>query len=166
MKTLSTVVLILSTVTVGLVAGLFTAFAYSVMPGLRGASDRTFVEAMQRINVAILNPFFMSIFMGGLLLTLGAAVLHWKAELRPALPWIIAGFVLYLVMFAITSGVNVPMNDKLAAAGDSAHIKDLAAVRARFEARWVTWNIVRAVSSTGAFAALVWALIVHGRNLG
>ena len=39
---------------------------------------------------------------------------------------------------------------------------DLAAVRERFEARWVHWNIARAVTSTAAVGFLAWALVLHG----
>ncbi|WP_433253386.1 hypothetical protein ACQPYK_09900 [Streptosporangium sp. CA-135522] len=40
MKAFSTIALVLSTLSAGLMAGLFAAFAYSVMPGLRQSSDR------------------------------------------------------------------------------------------------------------------------------
>jgi uncharacterized membrane protein len=53
--TLDDVVLVAATVTMGLIAGLFYAYACSVMLGLRQTDARTFVYAMQRINVAILN---------------------------------------------------------------------------------------------------------------
>ncbi|GAA3473259.1 anthrone oxygenase family protein [Nonomuraea roseola] len=161
---LSTIALILSTLSAGLMAGLFAAFAYAVMPGLKRSSDRTLVEAMQRINVAIINPLFMILFMGGVVVMVAAVILHWRGGGNPALPWVIAGSVLYLVMFAVTSGVNVPLNDQLAKAGDPAGIADLAAVREAFEARWITWNIVRAVAATGSFGCFVWALILHGQS--
>lgn len=164
MKALSTVALILSTISAGLMAGLFAAFSYSVMPGLRQSADRTLVEAMQKINVAIVNPLFMIVFMGGLIFTLGAVALHWQGDLRPALPWAIAGCALYLVMFGVTVGVNVPLNDQLLKAGDPAKIADLAAVREAFEARWVRWNVVRALAATGSFGCFIWALIIHGQS--
>ncbi|MGW7480044.1 anthrone oxygenase family protein [Nonomuraea muscovyensis] len=56
------------------------------------------------------------------------------------------------------------MNDRLAQAGDPAKIADLAAVREWFEARWVTWNIVRALAAAGSFGCLIWALVVHGHS--
>ncbi|WP_433257601.1 DUF1772 domain-containing protein [Streptosporangium sp. CA-135522] len=164
MKALSTIALVLSTLSAGLMAGLFAAFAYSVMPGLRQSSDRTLVEAMQKINVAIINPVFMLVFMGGLVFTLAAVALHWQGDLRPVLPWVIAGCVLYLVMLGVTSAVNVPLNDQLARAGKPVKIADLAAVRESFEARWVTWNIVRALAATGSFGCFIWALVVHGQS--
>lgn len=155
--------LILATLTMGLMAGLFFAWAQGIMPGLHRSDDRTFVEAMQQLNAAILNGWFALAFGGAILLTALAAVLHLRADGRPALPWIIAGLVLYLAVLIITGTVNVPLNDQLEAAGPVAKIPDLAAVRAHFETTWVRWNIVRAVLSTGAFGCLLWALVVHSR---
>ncbi|WP_217197119.1 anthrone oxygenase family protein [Streptomyces buecherae] len=164
LKTLHTVALLAATLTTGLMAGLFAAFGYAVMPGLAGSSDRTFVEAMQKINASILNGWFMFCFLGGIAFTALALALSLRSGAdRAALPWIIAGLVLYLAMLVITSGVNVPLNDQLAKAGDPARIADLAAARRDFEARWVTWNTVRAVANIAAFAVLAWALILHGR---
>ncbi|MFH8368049.1 DUF1772 domain-containing protein [Streptomyces sp. NPDC018031] len=159
--------LVAATVTTGLSAGLFYAFACAVMPGLRKVGDRAFVETMQRINVAIVNGWFMISFMGALLLTGLALALHVPGgEGRRVLPWVIAALVLYLAMFVITVAVNIPLNNELDAAGDPARIADPAAVRERFEAVWVRWNIVRAVLSSAAFACLTWALVLHGRIKG
>ncbi|MEL5957861.1 anthrone oxygenase family protein [Streptomyces sp. CLV115] len=164
MKHLQTGVLIAATLSAGLMAGLFAAFAYAVMPGLAKSSDHTLVEAMQNINKAILNPAFMLPFMGAIPLLGLAVVLAWRGHGRSALPWLIAALVLYLVAFMVTSGVNVPLNDQLARAGDPAHAGQLAAVRADFENKWVMWNTVRALLHTAAFACLVWALFVHGAH--
>ncbi|WP_246278811.1 DUF1772 domain-containing protein [Phytohabitans rumicis] len=67
--------------------------------------------------------------------------------------------MLYLVTVGITVAINVPLNDALKAAGDPDTIGDLARVRKDFnEARWVAWNWVRVVLSTGAFGCLVAAV--------
>jgi uncharacterized membrane protein len=66
--------LVAATVTAGLMAGLFAAFSYAVMPGLGRASDLAFVDGMQRINVAILNGWFGICFGGALLFSVLAAV--------------------------------------------------------------------------------------------
>ncbi|GAA3740552.1 DUF1772 domain-containing protein [Micromonospora maritima] len=155
-----------ATVGAGLMAGLFAAFAYAVMPALRGADDRTFVDAMQRINVTIVNGWFLLAFLGTPMLAALAAVLAWRGASRPALPWIVAGLVLYLATVAVTVAVNVPMNDALAAAGPADRLGDPGAVRERFEATWVTANVVRALASTGGFAAFCWALVLTGRADG
>jgi uncharacterized membrane protein len=155
--------LIAATMTTGLAAGLFYWFAAAVMPGLGRSTDRTFVEAMQRINAAILNGWFAVAFVGALAFTALAAVLHVGADGRPALPWIAVALVLYVAVLAITFVVNVPLNDGLVAAGEPDRIADLAAVRERFEATWVRWNIARAAASTAAFGCLAWALVLFGR---
>ncbi|MFE9702734.1 DUF1772 domain-containing protein [Streptomyces sp. NPDC005930] len=164
MKALQQATLILATLATGLMAGLFAAFAYSVMPGLARSSDRTFVEAMQNINKAILNPVFMLPFMAAIPLLGLAIVLAWRGHGRSALPWLIAALALYLLAFVVTSGLNVPLNDQLAKAGDPDHIKDSAAVRENFESTWVAWNIVRALLHTAAFGLLLWALILFGAH--
>jgi uncharacterized membrane protein len=157
------VVLVAATMTVGLIAGLFYAYACSVMIGLGRASDRTFVEAMQRINTAILNGWFFVCFLGALVLTILAAVLHLSEGRRPVLPWIVAAIVLYGATLVITAAVNVPLNNVLDAAGAPDRIADLAAVREHFETTWVRWNLARAVTSTAAFGCLTWALVLYGR---
>jgi uncharacterized membrane protein len=159
-----TITLIASVIAMGLIAGVFYAFSCSVMLGLRQADDRTFVTAMQRINVAILNPWFMISFLGALVFTILAAVLRISGNGGAILPWIIAAAVLYIVAVAVTGGINVPLNNQLDAAGDPGAIAELAAVRAAFEATWVRWNLVRAVACTAAFGCLTWALVLHGRN--
>ncbi|HEY3895263.1 MAG TPA: anthrone oxygenase family protein [Pseudonocardiaceae bacterium] len=156
--------LVAATLTMGLVAGLFFTFAMSVMPGLGRTGDRTFVEAMQQINVAILNIWLAISLAGAPLLTLLAAALHLTADRRSVLPWIAAALALYLVALVITIGINIPLNDALAAAGSPNQIADLAAVRGGFEQVWVRWNVVRAVAATAAFGCLTWTLVLYGRT--
>jgi uncharacterized membrane protein len=154
--------LVAATVATGLVAGLFFAFAMSVMLGLSRTGDLTFVDAMQQINAAILNPWLAISLGGAPVCILIAAVLHLQADQRAILLWIVAAFALYLVVLGITIGVNVPLNDALAAAGSPERITDLTAVREKFEAAWVRWNIARAVAATAAFACLTLALLRSG----
>ncbi|MEU5129663.1 DUF1772 domain-containing protein [Streptomyces mobaraensis] len=153
-------------VTTGLGAGLFYSYACSVMPGLARADDRTFVDAMQRINVAILNGWFMLSFLGSLALIVLAAVLEWRGGGggRTVLLWIGAAGVLQLAVLVITGAVNVPLNNTLAAAGSPDRIRDFAAVRGAFEATWVRWNLVRALASTASFACVSWALLLAART--
>lgn len=164
MRAARSVTLVVAAVTAGLLAGLFAAFAYAVMPGLHRSSDAAFVEVMQNINVAIVNPLFMTLFMGGLAAALAAIVTNWRSGDPAVRYWAIAGFVCYLAMFVITSGANVPLNDKLAAAGDPARIADPGAVRAQFEGPWVAWNIARAIANVGALGCFALALLRFRRT--
>ena len=165
MKTLQTASLIAAIITTGITAGVLAAFAFAVMPGIRGTDDRVFVDVMNRMNTAILNGWFLTAFMGGLVFSGVALALHWRGDGRPAVPWIIAGLGLYLVMFIITRVINVPLNDKLLAAGKSSTgLSDLVAARNDFEGPWVAWNIIRTVANTAALGVLVYALVVFGRS--
>lgn len=148
--------------TTGLVAGVFYAYAISVMPALARTDDRTVVDVMQKINVVIINPWFMFAFMGAVGFGVLAAALHLGKDQRTILLWLAVALVLNIVAFGVTSALNVPLNDQLAAAGDPGSIADLAAVRDRFEVSWVRWNIVRAVLHTLAFLVLLGALFVAG----
>ncbi|SEQ27807.1 DUF1772 domain-containing protein [Streptomyces radiopugnans] len=163
MRALTTLALLAGTLTAGLMAGLFAGFAYAVMPGLRRGDDRTFVTAMRRINEAILNGWFLGCFMGAPVVIALATALQWAGDGGAALPFTVAGLVLYLVMFAVTAAVNVPLNERLAAAGEPDGEAGLAAVRERFESSWAAWNTVRAVAATAAFGCLAWALVLYGR---
>ena len=162
METVRVVVLIAAAVTMGLMAGVFGIYSNAIMPGLRATDDRTFVGAFQAVDRAIINPLFMVVFVGALLLSGAAAVLHLPDGQRTVLPWAVAAFVLYLAVFVITVGVNVPMNDRIKAAGEPDQV-DVRAVRSEFDERmWVRWNHVRAIASIAGFGCLVWALVEHG----
>jgi uncharacterized membrane protein len=153
--------LLAATITTGIVAGLFFAYANSVMPALRGADDDAFVDVMQRINAVILNPLFLGTFLGGLLIGLAAAGAVVAGDDHRGLAWVVAGVGLYSVMFAITRAANIPLNVQLAEAGTPGAIGDLDAVRTRFERRWTTWNLVRALASTAAFCCFAAATLLR-----
>ncbi len=159
MTTWATITLLLSTLTVGMMAGIFAAYAMSVMPALAKTSDQTFVDVMRRINVEIINPWFMFCFLGGGVFTLLALFLHVRGHAsdnpaRDAIGWIIAGLVLYGLSLGVTFVVNVPLNGALAAADTS----DPTAARTPFEKRWVWFNVVRTATCIAAFICLAWAL--------
>jgi uncharacterized membrane protein len=154
------VVLIVATMAVGLMAGVFGLYANTIMRGLGRTDDRTFVGAFQSIDRAIINPLFLSTFFAALILTGVAGVLHVGDD---ALVWIVVAFVLYLVGLVITFAVNVPLNDAVKAAGEPDAIDDLPGVRRRFdEGRWNRWNLLRAVLVTTSFACLACALALRG----
>jgi len=147
--------LIAATITTGLIAGLFFAFTYSVMPGLAQTTDRTFVEAMQRINVAIVNGWFLSCFLGALVFGIVATAFNFGNG--AVFGWALAGTVCYVATLIITVRFNIPLNDALPAAVPD----DPGAIRRQFEAPWIRWNLLRVVTSLGAFGCLVGALVTR-----
>jgi uncharacterized membrane protein len=166
MEALQGACLLAATVSVGLMAGVFTLYAHTIMPGLGTTDDRTFVGAFQAIDRAIINVWFIPVFFGGLVLTVAAAALSLGEERNDALPWAVAALALYLPVVVATMRVNVPLNDAIKAAGDPDRIGDLVAVRRDFdEPRWRRSNLFRAVASTVAFGCLAWALVEYGGTL-
>jgi uncharacterized membrane protein len=166
MEALQGACLVAATLSVGLMAGVFTLYAHTIMPGLGNTDDRTFVGAFQAIDRAIINVWFIPVFFGALVLTALAAALSIGEERRDALPWALAAFALYLPVVVITMRVNVPLNDAIKAEGDPDRIDDLAAVRRRFnEPLWRRWNLFRAVACPVALGCLAWALVEYGEAL-
>lgn len=162
-NTLGATSLVGAALTTGLLAGVFYAYASSVMLALGKFDDKTFVEVFNKINVVIVNPVFMLSFLGSVLFSIAAAVTHLRSDLRPVLLWIAVGLVLNLVSFFISAGFNIPLNNQLATATDAHGPVDFHALREQFETPWNAWNVVRALANTGALGALGWALILHGR---
>ncbi|MFD4902021.1 DUF1772 domain-containing protein [Streptomyces sp. NPDC058411] len=165
MRTLQTVALLASAVGAALIAGLFCAFSYAVMPGLARGDDRAFVQTMQHINRAILNGWFLTPFLLPLPLLVLAAVLAVRGHSPGALPWIIAALVLYVAAFLVTGAQNVPLNDVLDKVPLDSAPDRLREARAAFEDRWTTWNTVRAVLHTASLGALLWAFHLHSAGV-
>jgi uncharacterized membrane protein len=157
------IVLVAATVLTGLAAGAIVLYSHTIMPGLKKTDDRTFVGAFQSMDRAIINPWFMTTFFGALILIAVAAVLHLGTGRRSVVPWLVAAFVLYLVVVIITMAVNVPLNDAIKAAGDPDRI-NVAQVRDAFnESKWAAWNYVRVAAASGAFVILAAVLTLKRR---
>jgi uncharacterized membrane protein len=93
-------VVLIAIVLNALQAGTYYTWASGVMPGLARTDDRTFVDAVQEMNRAIVNPVFMRTFLGAPAVSVVAAVLVDGA----ARWWTVAGTVLSLATILITFG--------------------------------------------------------------
>lgn len=153
---MTTILASLSTVAVGLMSGIYWAFTTAVMPGLRDRDDRSFIVTMQSINRRILNPWFLTIFMGSLLLPIATAIALFLDDDNDARWWGIAGAIAAAVPFAITIGGNVPLNNTLDAATPN---DDQAATRRAFEGPWTRLNLWRTITATAALAVLIRTLL-------
>ncbi len=155
------VVPVFAAVAVGLFAGLFFAFSVSVMPGLGRAGDRVMIEAMQGVNVAVLNPCFAVVFIGAPVAVLACVVLYASVGAMAAAVWSGVALACLCAVLVVTFAVNVPRNDALERAGPAERIGDPAAVRGAFESVWVRWNHLRTVLSLVALVCAVVALTVR-----
>ncbi|MET3962930.1 putative membrane protein [Marmoricola sp. OAE513] len=143
-------VLVVATVTSGILAGAFLLYAHAVMPALRRFDDAAFVHAFARLDRAIVNPVFLVTgFLGAPVATAVAAALT-EGDARL---WVLAALTMHVTMVVVTAAVNVPRNDALKAA-DAAGEDPTVARTAFDEARWARWNLLRVLLSTGATVAL------------
>ena len=112
---------------------------------------------MRSVNVAILNPMFLTVFIGTAMLSLVtgvAAIWDWSIEDSG---WLLTGSLLYLVgIIAVTMIFNVPLNDALAAVDPASG--EGAALWERYLDVWVKWNHVRSIAGLGALACFIMAL--------
>ncbi|HKL14499.1 MAG TPA: DUF1772 domain-containing protein [Balneolaceae bacterium] len=152
--TLKTLVLFSAILLTGLSAGLLFAWQVSVIPGTKRVQDSVYIETMQKINRAIINPPFMVIFLGPLFLQIISFVLYWNTSKTL---WLILGAsILYGIGTVIVTGLgNVPLNDKL----DTLSLNDLiekqmASERQYYEARWNRLHTVRTVFAVLSFIVL------------
>jgi uncharacterized membrane protein len=152
-----------ATAAMGLIAGFFYAYACSVMIGLGRTDDRTFITSMQWINATVRNAGFAPSFFGALVLSATAAVVTTRRS-RPGHRLVITAALLYAAAFVITMAINVPLNNRLAAAGLPDDPARLAAIRDSFENTWVFWNLIRAALSTIALVALITAISRQARR--
>lgn len=141
----------------GLMAGLFFIFSVCIMRALGQLPAEKGIAAMQSINVVILNPLFLSVFMGTALLcvySLVVALMNWNA---PAARYLLAGSLCYLIGVILVTGMfNVPLNDALAAVKPQS--EEGARLWANYLTTWTLWNHVRTVASILATALFALAL--------
>lgn len=141
-----------------LIAGIFLAFSNFVMKALAGIAPPSGIAAMQSINVVVLNPGFLGLFMGTALacaVLFIYAVLHWQA---PGGLYLAAGSLCYVLgTFGVTMAFNVPRNNVLARLEPSG--PEAAGFWRDYVSGWTMWNHVRTIAALAAAALLVWALM-------
>ena len=141
----------------GVMAGLFFAFSVSVMKALARLPSAEGIAAMQSINVAMINPVFLAVFLGtavACLLVMIAALLRWH---NPGAVYLLIGGALYLVgTFFVTLVFNVPKNNALASVAPAN--PESASLWADYLSKWTAWNHVRAAAALAAAASLTIAL--------
>ncbi len=141
----------------GLVGGVFFAFSTFVMKALGQLPAAQGIAAMQRINVVVMNPLFLGIFVA-------TAILAGICVLAGFFPWgapksmllLAAGLLYALGSFGVTAAFNVPRNERLARLdGDSA---DAQAYWPVYMREWLFWNHVRSAASLASAACAALAL--------
>jgi len=149
-------------VTTGLMSGLLYGWSVSVIPGTKLVPAGNYVDTMQQINRAIINPAFVVPFMGIPLMLGGAAVMQFRAgDHRRG--WLLAGAAATYVVgvLGVTIGRNVPLNDALDAFDLRGSTSDaVERRRTTYERPWNRWHHLRTIASVGSFALAATAALV------
>lgn len=141
----------------GLIAGVFFAFSTFVMSALARLQPSQGIAAMQSINITVINPLFMTAFLGtgaACIFLAISSLLKWH---QPGAAYLLLGSLLYLVgTVGVTIVFNVPLNDALATVKPDS--PDGVKLWASYLANWTVWNHIRAAAALAAAASFTIAL--------
>jgi uncharacterized membrane protein len=141
----------------GVVGGIFFAFSNFVMRALARRPTIEAIGAMQAINITVLNPGFLGVFLGTGVVCIGTLVLSLLSWRNPTSALIVAGSMLYVVgTVGVTVFANVPRNDILAPLDPDS--SQSAEVWENYVRGWTRWNHVRTVAALGASVAFTLSL--------
>ncbi len=146
----------------GVIAGLLFAFSSFVMTALGRLPPAQGISAMQSINIAILTPSFLFLFLGTAVASIVVAISALFAWGKPdAFHLLLGGGLFCLGVIGVTMGFNVPLNNALAAVEPTS--TEAAALWTRYLSTWTVWNHVRTAAALGATASFILALRVSTR---
>lgn len=145
----------------GLMAGLFFSFSHFIMQALGSRPAAEGMPAMQAINVKILTPWFLLLFLGTGVLCVALIIRLLTSAPPSGTFWLLLGCGCYLVgCLLITMVFNVPLNNRLAAADP--HSAEGQALWQHYLGVWTAWNHVRSVLTAGGLGAFIVGLAKSG----
>jgi uncharacterized membrane protein len=158
MDTLRNALAVGAAVGCGLMAGIYFIFSTVVMPSLAQRPPSEAIRTMQAINVVIVNPLFLLIFLGTAAASLGLVIVGLVSpEPGAHVDAIVAG-ALYLVgSIVVTAAVNVPRNDAVDALDPA--VPGSADAWLSYLGEWTAWNHVRTISCVAALVLLLVVLL-------
>ncbi|ABA24003.1 conserved hypothetical protein [Trichormus variabilis ATCC 29413] len=141
----------------GLMAGVFFAFSTFVMNALARLQPTQGIVAMQSINITVINPLFMTAFLGTGVACMILLISLLLNRHQPSAVYLLAGSLLYLFgTFGVTIIFNVPLNKALAIANPDS--TDGVKLWTSYLTNWTFWNHIRTAAALAASALLTIAL--------
>ncbi len=149
----------------GLSAGLFYAWSVSVIPGTQKVADPAYLETMQNINRAILNPSFFLIFFGSIFF-LSIASIYEFHENKVAFWLLLSASIFYLIGTVGVTGLgNVPLNNQLDALElTKINASKIAEFRKFYELNWNRLHLIRTIFAVISFLLSVLAVFTHSKH--
>ena len=161
--TLKTSTLFLAILFTGLSSGLFYSWEFSVIPGTKKISDSSYLETMQSINRAILNPGFFAIFFGSLLLLAISTYLQYKVGFNLSFWMVLIALISYLAgTVGVTVVGNVPLNEALETISiRELSVEQMKTTRATYEVKWNMYHKIRTLCAVVSFSAVLLSQVNH-----
>jgi uncharacterized membrane protein len=159
MSNFSEITVILALIGSALAAGIFFAFSSFIMKALARLPSSEGMAAMQSINIAVINPAFMTVFMGTTAISLMLVIIAIWAWSMPAAPYFLTGGLLYFIgTFLVTGMGNVPLNDQLAAMdADDPRASD---IWMHYLDEWTRLNTIRTVCAAAAAMVILAGVLI------
>ncbi len=150
-------ILILACLGCGLMAGLFVSFSTFMMKALGSLTAAEGIRAMQAINVFIVRPSFLVVFLGTAALLPFAAYLSWGDHVSK---YIVATTLIYGVMcLGSTIAFNIPLNNRLADCDPECNEDHV--FWGDYLAIWTRWNHCRSVACVASMLLLMTVLMMR-----
>jgi uncharacterized membrane protein len=141
----------------GLMGGILFAFSNFVMQALAQQPPAGAIRTMQAINIQIVNPTFLTIFVGTPLASAFLVIICTRCLSQPGAKLLLFGSTLYLVgTLAVTVAFNIPLNNRLATQDPES--VEAARYWLAYVSEWVKWNHVRTIAALTAAMLLTLAV--------
>jgi len=150
-------ILIVATLSTGLMAGIFFTWTNAVKPGIGTLDDMTYMKAFQAMNRLILNPLFYIVFILPILSITISTFMSFGSTKEYVFELLLTATLIYcLGVFLVTIAGNIPLNELLEHTDlEKISQKELGELRGKIEHKWNNLNLIRTVSSFIAFVLLV-----------
>ena len=149
----------------GLSSGLFYAWSVSVIPGTQKIPDLTYLETMQSINRAILNPAFFFIFFGSVVCLSISSIYEFHSN-KVAFWLLLFASITYLIgTVGVTALGNVPLNNQLDLLKLAETSSDkIAEFRKFYESNWNWLHMIRTVFAVLSFLLAVLSTFTYTKH--
>jgi uncharacterized membrane protein len=136
-----------------LIAGVFFAFSNFVMNALARLQSAHGIAAMQSINITVINPLFMTAFLGtGItcLFVVISSLLKWQ---KISITYSLLGSSLYLIgTIGVTLVFSVPLNEALAKVDPHSVVG--IKLWNTYLTDWTFWNHIRTGAAVAAAVSI------------
>lgn len=156
MELSKTIILITGILLTGLAAGLCFTWTNSITPGIGRLNDLEFLQSFQSMNRVIINPIFLIVFFGPIILLFLNSYLFRHANTVTFWTFLTAAMLFFLGVGLVTIFKNVPLNEILdKTILETATKTELIELRKKFEDPWNKWHLIRTMSSIISFTLLL-----------